>query len=106
MQVEEVTARNIHGRPTLKSLIKRTAQALLFRIHRNNFRIKSPNKTTASSNLDLQNAQPALKPYEKPAARKLTLEQARLIVLGHSTLGDPGAQDLMPLLFPDDSAAS
>lgn len=31
------------------------------------------------------------------------LEQARLIVIGHSTLRNPGAQDLMHLLFPDDS---
>ena len=39
--------------------------------------------------------------YSPPEMRKLTLEQARLIALGHPAMGDPGACDLLDVLFPE-----
>lgn len=42
-----------------------------------------------------------LLPYTRPVARKLTTEQARLLLVGHASLGDPGARDLMNLIFPE-----
>ena len=41
----------------------------------------------------------ATKVYEKPVLRKLTREQANLVLFGHASIGDPGAKDLMGILF-------
>jgi hypothetical protein len=49
----------------------------------------------------VDNATPIRKPYKKPQATKLTLEQAKLKLLGHSVEGDNGANDLLRLLFPE-----
>ncbi len=43
----------------------------------------------------------ATKVYVKPALRKLTGEQANLILFGHACVGDPGARDLMEIVFPE-----
>jgi len=40
------------------------------------------------------------KPYSAPGLNKLTLEQARLLLLGHATCGDRGAKDLLEVLYP------
>jgi hypothetical protein len=40
------------------------------------------------------------KTYEKPMVRKITQEQALLKLLGHASLGDPGAKELLSLMFP------
>ena len=39
--------------------------------------------------------------YQKPVLTKLSCEQASLILLGHGGVGDPGARDLMDLVFRD-----
>lgn len=43
------------------------------------------------------------KQYEAPVVRKLTLEQAKLLLIGHATIGDQGASDLMDVVFSDPS---
>jgi hypothetical protein len=40
------------------------------------------------------------KTYEKPTVRQITQEQALLKLLGHASLGDPGAKELLSLMFP------
>jgi hypothetical protein len=42
-----------------------------------------------------------LKKHEKPALRKLTPEQAKLLLVGHASAGDRGATDLLELMFPE-----
>jgi len=42
--------------------------------------------------------------YEPPVLRKLTPEQAKLKLLGHLSLGDQGAKDLLDLLYPESGA--
>ena len=37
--------------------------------------------------------------YVKPRLRKLTPEQAKLVLLGHSTTGSKAAYDLLDLIF-------
>jgi hypothetical protein len=49
----------------------------------------------------VDNETPIRQPYQKPQATKLTLEQAKLKLLGRSSEGDTGANDLLRLLFPD-----
>jgi hypothetical protein len=49
----------------------------------------------------VENETPIRKPYKKPQATKLTLEQAKLKLLGHSSEGNNGANDLLRLLFPE-----
>lgn len=39
--------------------------------------------------------------YESPRLAKLTLEQAKLRLLGHLSIGDQGAKDLLELLFSE-----
>jgi hypothetical protein len=39
--------------------------------------------------------------YQKPALRQITLDQAKLILIGRATLGDQGARDLMEVVFLD-----
>lgn len=41
------------------------------------------------------------RPYSSPILRKLNPEQATLFLLGHAWDGDPEAQNLLELLFPD-----
>jgi hypothetical protein len=40
------------------------------------------------------------KTYEKPMVRQINQEQALLKLLGHASLGDPGAKELLSLMFP------
>jgi hypothetical protein len=40
-------------------------------------------------------------PYFKPTATKLTDEQAKLKLLGHATMGDQGAKELLEMMFPE-----
>ena len=42
--------------------------------------------------------------YEAPRVTKLTPEQAKLKLLGHFGFGDPGARDLLELVFPETNA--
>lgn len=46
------------------------------------------------------------KGYQAPVARKLTPEQAKLLLVGHATVGDQGAKELMELVFPEPSKFS
>jgi hypothetical protein len=39
------------------------------------------------------------KTYEKPMVRQINQEQALLKLLGHASLGDPGAKELLSLMF-------
>jgi len=39
--------------------------------------------------------------YAPPLLTKLTPEQAKLKLLGHLSLGDEGAKDLLDLLYPE-----
>jgi hypothetical protein len=41
------------------------------------------------------------KEYQRPALRRLSPEQAKLLLIGHATMENPGAKDLMQVVFPD-----
>lgn len=92
-QVPTSVRKHFPARRSLQRFIKRTASVLLLRF-------RKP-KHSPRHRISAESVPPGLKPYAPPAIRKLILEQARLLVLGHSTLRDRGAQDLMHLLFPD-----
>ena len=42
-----------------------------------------------------------LKPYSPPRLNKLTLVQAKLLLLGQAGQGDQGAKDLLEVIFQD-----
>ena len=121
MQFKEV-AQNFHKRFEFISFIEKTVRTSKiiaigflkiwrtgrdkYRAIRISFPFATKNLSRIPARLPITQSAPFPPPYDKPTVRKLTLEQGRLIVLGHSTLRDPGAQDLMPLLFPDEFAAS
>lgn len=44
--------------------------------------------------------------YEAPRLARLTPEQAKLILLGHLSVGEQGAKDLLDLLFPEPAVDS
>jgi hypothetical protein len=37
--------------------------------------------------------------YQKPSMRQITPEQAILVLIGHATVGDQGAKELMEVVF-------
>src|SRR5258708_5668191 len=39
--------------------------------------------------------------YSSPTLKTLTLEQAKLLLLGRASQGDKGAKELLDVLFPD-----
>jgi len=41
------------------------------------------------------------KPYEKPAMRKLSKEQARMLLLGEVMAGNEGASEMLELFYPE-----
>jgi hypothetical protein len=41
------------------------------------------------------------KTYASPRLNKLTPEQAKLLLIGQATQGDPGVEDLLEVSFPD-----
>jgi len=43
------------------------------------------------------------KAYEPPKLRHLTLEQAKLILIGHASITDQDTKELMDLVFPEPS---
>jgi hypothetical protein len=45
-----------------------------------------------------------LKTYSPPKLNKLTPEQAKLLLIGHATVGDEGAKDLLDVLYPEPRA--
>jgi hypothetical protein len=49
----------------------------------------------------MESSPKARKPYERPTVTKLTPEQAKLKLLGHASMGNQGAKDLLELMFPD-----
>ncbi len=51
----------------------------------------------------MPDSQPELKAYSSPRLNKLTPEQAKLLLIGQATQGNPGVEDLLDLdvLFPD-----
>jgi hypothetical protein len=46
------------------------------------------------------------KPYDKPKLRKLTEEQSRLLLLGHASVGNEDAKELLKIFYPDEDATS
>lgn len=46
------------------------------------------------------------KPYRKPELRKLTEEQAKLLLLGHASDGNEDAKELLKIFYPDEDATS
>jgi len=44
--------------------------------------------------------------YQKPAVRRLTPEQAKLLLIGHASVGNRGARDILELLYPPESGDS
>ena len=46
------------------------------------------------------------KVYLKPALRKITPEQASLLLIGHASVGAQGARHLLEVVFPDPSLQS
>jgi len=57
------------------------------------------------SGLASLNVERKRKPYNAPALSEPTLRQARLLVVGYAVNGHAGAQDLMPMLYPEKEPA-
>ena len=47
--------------------------------------------------------EPRRKLYQKPTATELTAEEAKLKLIGHASLGDQDARDLLEMMFPEDA---
>ena len=83
-----------HDKPAINQLIRQTLQALLLKATR---LIQLFRREPA-----VQNSVGLPRQYEKPAMRKVTVEQARLLALGHANMGDEADSEFMKLLFSDE----
>ena len=82
-----------NAKPTLNLLLRQTSQALLKATRLARLFCRKPPVQDRSVCVP--------KSYERPAVRKLTLEQARLLALGHVEVGKEVDSEFMKLLFPD-----
>jgi len=57
-----------------------------------------PNRRAPASEVASETSK---KEYQAPIVRRLSSEQAKLLLLGHASIGDQGAKDLMNLVFPE-----
>ena len=48
-----------------------------------------------------QSAPDPFKAYEKPALRKLSASQAKLLLLGEASVGNEEAKEILKLFYPD-----
>jgi hypothetical protein len=88
-----------YQKPALNKLtLRQAALALLVRA-RDSLPFFSPERWRPESRQTVREHVPRL--YQKPRRRTLTAEQARLILFGHATVGDPGAKDLMGFIFSE-----
>jgi hypothetical protein len=90
MEVWKICRRRMFGGVDL-----RQASLFLQSKVRNIFQRRSPLPAEPEAFVKLR------KPYEKPTVRKLTPEQATLVLTGHAMMGDQGARHLMDLVYPD-----
>lgn len=86
-----------HDKPAINQLIRQSSQALLLKATRI---IQLFRREPAA-----QNSVGLPRQYEKPAMRNVTVEQARLLALGHANMGDEADSEFMKLLFSDERSA-
>jgi len=97
-----------HQQPVLKRLqVRQAMQALLGRARDFlPFLHSDPRFSDSGPDFGRRVGQEVAKQYQKPSLRKLSPEQARLILFGHATVGDPAAKELMELIFSEERAES
>lgn len=86
----------------IKTFARATVHKLLFQQAKIGLRIKNIFKVIPDDSSQPEKlSAPISKLYKKPTAKKLTPEQAKLLLIGYSTVGTEGAIDLLGLIFSD-----
>ncbi len=75
-------------RQPIRSFVRNRVQTVLEVIFPNRFKASGPGPQRSTV-------------YEPPRMVRLTPEQAKLKLLGHLSMGDEGAKDLLDLVFPE-----
>lgn len=83
--------------PSVKQLTIQQARSFILRQGREFLDLIFPSRRLENGNGPAQQ----LASYQPPRLTKLTPEQAKLKLLGHVSLGDQGAKDLLNLCFPE-----
>jgi len=98
-----VAAKNVYEPPSVQQLTLSRAKAI-FRNHVKEFlELIFPGRL---ANRDTSAMVQTGEQYQKPAVRRLTPEQAKLLLIGHASVGNRGARDILELLYPPESADS
>jgi len=82
--------------PSVKKLTIQQVRSYILQHGREVLDLIFPNHRQQEHNETRQSAS-----YESPRLTKLTPEQAKLKLLGHLSVGDQGAKDLLDVLFPE-----
>jgi hypothetical protein len=99
LQARSVDNQKSCGTPTLRKLTLQQAKQTVLEHAREFMSLLFPHR--AGTRTQLRLPEDSQKCYEKPEFRKLTPEQARLLLVGYASIGDQGASDLMELVFPE-----
>jgi hypothetical protein len=89
--------KKLYESPSVKKLTIQQARSYLLQHGREFLDLIFPSKQKQTENGTTQQ----LASYEPPRLTKLAPEQAKLKLLGHLSLGDQGAKDLLDLLYPE-----
>ena len=100
MKLGEVD-RKTSARPLRRELVHQPVRSSLWNRAQGFLQVVFPNRFKPR----LARSQPAAV-YAAPRVTKLTTEQAKLKLLGHLSVGDQGARDLLDLLFYEPAANS
>jgi len=103
LQVSGVESQKAYATPILTKLTLQQAMQTMAEHAREFMALISPHR--AATRIE-QTADENPQSYEKPQLRKLTPEQAQLLLVGHASMGDQGAADLMELVFPEQDQPS
>jgi hypothetical protein len=91
-----------YGRPSMKKATIQQARSFLVQHSREFLDLIFPSEPKQTANGETH--QPTS--YASPRLTKLTPEQAKLKLLGHLSVGDQGAKDLLDILFPEPGACN
>jgi hypothetical protein len=95
-----IEAGKTYGRPALRKLNVQQLRAIVSKHAKEFLGLIFPDEIGNSAISPEARPKPR-KLYNPPGLRKLSPEQAKLLLIGHVSRGDEGAKEVLELLFPE-----
>jgi len=100
-----IEAGKTYGRPALRKLNVQQLRTIVSKHAKEFLGLIFPDEIGNSDTSPEARPKPR-KLYETPSVRKLTPEQAKLLLIGHVSLGDEAAKEVLELLFPESDGST